>query len=458
MAGGTRRQTAMGNGIMFEVIFNSADPQRIQPGHGVSLGYGGQVYRCNDAESVRSVHTIHTDDEDDVESNSCHQSKNRNQSPSRKPPSSSCLKKSPAWLTRSSTPSLKPSPRKRKRSRTLSPSQQSRTRSILAPFSHLSRKFVRRHSYDAGAKTNRDKSPVRQEKTKPLDQKPTAHNDPRSYVFAPPPPLPPQPQFAYQNTFPMYQYVPQPQPAFDQPQSMFGAMPMAQPFVQGASDSAPPLPPELQNLQTRINHVTAVLAANPIDLYAKHELDRLLAERNSFLDSATKRAAPPATSEPIVVPKPKTDAVRSILNKTSIDNSEDNPPRRDVVSLAASDESVADQHHICSGCGEQRSPSFHRKHPFTKPVHNVCRKCRVKKRAGDVMKRYHFCGRCGIVRSKEYHRRRGNATSVSSRLKVCRKCHASDSVSLKLSPENGLILTHLDAGNGKRIACSPAFS
>lgn len=116
--------------------------------------------------------------------------------------------------------------------------------------------------------------------------------------------------FAYQNQFPMYHYMPVPQR-----QSVYGVVPIAYSMAQGAANTAPQFPPELQQLQGHINHVTAILAANPIDLYAKRELDRLLAERNSFLNSATQRTAPAAASGHIETPNPRADDARSITEK-----------------------------------------------------------------------------------------------------------------------------------------------
>ncbi|KAJ6789183.1 hypothetical protein PWT90_05904 [Aphanocladium album] len=415
MAGGTHRHTGTaGNGVLFEVIFNNANPRK-KPSHGISLSYGGQVYRCNDAESIRSVHTIDTDDEGEIAS----ESKNCSPKRSRKPPSEvACLKQSPRRLSRKSTPVLKPPPRKLKRSRTLSPSHQSRTRSILAPFSHLSRKFAHRHSCDQSLKTKRERSPVRQEA---IPGRPTREHTPPGFAYAQQPP-----PFAYQNQVPMYQYVPA------QPQSVFATALMACPMPQTAPNVTPQCPPELQHLQARINHATCSLAANPIDLHAKQELNQLLAERNSFLDSATKTAAhlPTASaraSEPLAARQPETGESSAITKEQSARTGiSTQPPGKASQISAVSTESVAPgKHHICSGCGEARSPSFHRKHPFTRSVHNVCRKCRVGRRAKEVMKRYHFCSSCGIVRSKDYHRRRGNATSVSLRSQICHKCHAN---------------------------------
>ncbi|KAJ3481390.1 hypothetical protein NLG97_g7834 [Lecanicillium saksenae] len=395
MAGGTHRQTgAAGSGVLFEVIFNNANPRK-KPGHGISLSYGGQVYRCNDAESIRSVHTIHTDDEEEA-------------ADSRSPGKNSVAQD--AQEKPNSFP-FAPIPRV---SASLSPSHQSRARSILAPFSNLSRKFVRRHSYDEGVKTKREKSPVRQETRR--EQRPTVQGVHPGFAYAPQP-IP----FIYQNHIPMYQYVPA------QTQTVFGAAPMAYPTAQAAPSAAPQCPPELQHLQARIDHATCSLAANPIDLHAKQELNRLLAERNSFLDSATKRPAQPSAAQPAATLKPEADESRTTTEKSLIvDCPGREHPEKETIAAEASDESVAsEKQHICSGCGAARSPSFHRKHPFAKPVHNVCRKCRVGKRAPSVVRRYHFCSSCGIVRSKEYHRRRGNAASVSLRSQICRKCHAN---------------------------------
>ncbi|KAM3513081.1 hypothetical protein MY11210_003283 [Beauveria gryllotalpidicola] len=424
MPGGTQRQTVgAGNGVLFEVVFNT-DPRK-KPAHGISLSYGGQVYRCSDAASIGSVHTIHTDDEDDDEDdcprNSRGHGKGHSQASPRKLPSSSaCLKKSPRGSILRSPLSPKASPKKLRRSRTLSPSHQSRTRSILAPFSNFSRKLsFRRHSYDEDAKTKQDKRQVRHKATKPvIDPRPIVQSIPLGCQQA-------SAHFAYQKQFPMYHYVPAPHP-----QPVFGAPPIVYPMAHGApsNNTAPQCPPALQQMQDHINHLTSILAANPIDLLAKRELGRLLAERNSFLDSATKQAATTVNPSLVETVKPKKDGVRFIATKEPIvdDSDGDDLQENAAASIASSKLSVApEQHHICSGCREQRSPSFHRKHPFAKPVHNVCRKCREGKRASSVMNRYHFCDSCGIVRSKEYHHRRGNATSVSGRSKICRKCHSN---------------------------------
>ncbi|XWW92130.1 hypothetical protein V2A60_000052 [Cordyceps javanica] len=155
-----------------------------------------------------------------------------------------------------------------------------------------------------------------------------------------------------------------------------------------------------------------------------------MAERNCFLDSATKRAAPAATSSPVERAEPKHDEVRSVTAKEpAVDDPKVNELEKDIDDSMESNDagSAPNQNHICSGCGEPRSPSFHRKHPFMKAVHNVCRKCRESKRASKVMGRYHFCDSCGIVRSKEYHRRRGSTSSESMRLRICRKCHTHGS-------------------------------
>ncbi|OAA73119.1 hypothetical protein ISF_00020 [Cordyceps fumosorosea ARSEF 2679] len=421
MAGGTQRQVlATGNGVLFEVVFKNADPRK-KPNGGISLSYGGQVYRCNDAASIGSVHTIYNDDEDGAadSSKSDHQGKMNSQGSPRKPVSpSACLKKIPGEPVLRSAPSLKSSPKKLKRSRTLSPSHQSRARSLLAPLSNLSRKLaMRRHSYDEDTKTKREKSRGREDKARPLpDRRPVLQSVPYSFPQVPPP-------LAYQNRFPMYQYVPAPQH-----QPVFGVPPMAYPMTQNATNTTPQLPPELQQLQDRINHVTIILAANPIDLNVKRELNRLIAERNSFLDSATKRTVPSAAPGPVEPAQPKADDVRPVAGREPADKPNNKKlQKKDTASTAPSDASVVEERHICSGCGEERSPSFHRKHPFTKAVHNVCRKCREGKRAHSVMKRYHFCDSCGIVRSKEYHRRCGSASFVSARSKICRKCHAHGS-------------------------------
>ncbi|PMB66115.1 hypothetical protein BM221_008317 [Beauveria bassiana] len=421
MAGGTQRKTVVaGNGVLFEVVFKNAEPSK-KPAHGISLSYGGQVYRCSDAASIGSVHTIHTEDEDDEDDclrNSRGHGKDLDQASPQKLLSSACLKKSPRGSILRSRLSPKPSPKKLRRSRTLSPSHQSRTRSILAPFSNFSQKLsFRRHSYDEDAKTKQNKPQVRQEATKPvIGPRPIVQNIPFGCQQAPPP-------FVYQKQFPMYHYVPAPHS-----QPVFGAPPTAYPMAHGAPSggTAPQCPPALQQLQDHINHLTSIVAANPIDLLAKQELGQLLAERNAFLDSATKKTATTVNPSRVETMKPKEDGVRLIATKKPIldDSGSDELQENSAASIGSSKSSVApEQHHICSGCGEQRSPSFHRKHPFAKPVHNVCRKCRDGKRASSVMNRYHFCDSCGIVRSKEYHHRRGNATSVSGRSKICRKCH-----------------------------------
>ncbi|OAA39235.1 hypothetical protein BBO_06659 [Beauveria brongniartii RCEF 3172] len=425
MAGGTQRKTVVaGNGVLFEVVFKNADPRK-KPAHGISLSYGGQVYRCSDAASIGSVHTIHThdeDDDDDCPKASHGSGKDHSQAFPRKLSSSACLKKSPRGSKLRPPLSPKPSPKKLRRSRTLSPSHQSRTRSILAPFSNFSRKLsFRRHSHDEYAKTKQDKRQIRQEATKPvIGPRPIMQNIPLGCQQAPP-------HFAYQKQFPMYHYVPAPHL-----QSVFGAPPTAYSMAHGApsNNTAPQCPPALQQLQDHINHLTSIVAAYPIDLFAKRELSRLLAERNSFLDSATKKTATTTSPSRVETVKPKKDGVRFIATKKPIvdDSGDDKLQENDTASIASSELSIApEQHHICSSCGEQRSPSFHRKHPFAKPVHNVCRKCREGKRASSVMNRYHFCDSCGIVRSKEYHHRRGNATSVSGRSKICRKCHLNGS-------------------------------
>ncbi|KAM3448209.1 hypothetical protein MY3296_008007 [Beauveria thailandica] len=426
MAGGTQRKTVVaGNGVLFEFVFKNADPRK-KPAHGISLSYGGQVYRCSDAASIGSVHTIHTDedDEDDCLKDSRGHGKDHSQASPRKLLSSACLKKSPRGSKLRSPLSSKPSSKKLRRSRTLSPSHQSRTRSILAPFSNFSRKLAfRRHSYDEYAKTKQDKPQVRQvrqEATKPvIGPRPIMQNIPLGWQQAPP-------HFAHQKQFPMYHYVLAPHL-----QSVFGAPPTAYSMAHGAPSNytAPQCPPALQQLQDHINHLTSIVAANPIDLLAKRELSRLIAERNSFLDSATKKGATTDSPSRVETVKPKKDGVRFMATKEPIvdDSGADELQENATASIAPSELSVApEQHHICSSCGEQRSPSFHRKHPFAKPVHNVCRKCREGKRASSVMNRYHFCDSCGIVRSKEYHHRRGNATSVSGRSKICRKCHLND--------------------------------
>ncbi|KAM3496306.1 hypothetical protein MY3957_000460 [Beauveria namnaoensis] len=227
----------------------------------------------------------------------------------------------------------------------------------------------------------------------------------------------------------------------DDEDDLFGAPPPAYPMAHGApsNNTAPQCPPALQQLQDRINHLTYIVAANPIDLLAKRELGRLLAERNSFLDSATKKTATTVNPSRVETMKPKKDGVRLIATEKPIldDSGSDELQENSAASIGSSKSSVApEQHHICSGCGEQRSPSFHRKHPFAKPVHNVCRKCREGKRASSVMNRYHFCDSCGIVRSKEYHHRRGNATSVSGRSKICRKCHLNRNHSTSKTPRD----------------------
>lgn len=426
MAGGTQRQTASaGHGVLFEVIFKNANPRK-QPSHGISLSYGGQVYSCNDAASVRSVHTIHTDDEDEDESSKSRcQSKSHGRSSLQEASSSpACLKKAPRNSALQPTSLLKPSPKKLKRSQTLSPSHQSRARSILTPFSNFSRKLsVRRHSYDERTKTERDKSQTRQEKAekiKPLlCERPVVQGLPQTFQQAPQ-------QFTYQHSLPVYHYMP-----VSQPQPVFGRAPMAFPKAQGAANSAHQTPPELQHLQEHIDHLTMILAANPVDLHAKRELHRLLADRNAFLDSATssatKRPAPTTTSRHIGTSNHKVAEIRSVAEKTvAIDSMPtDESHKKASVSIVSSDARGASNLHICSGCGEVRSASFHGKHLFSKAVHNICRKCREGKRVSSVIGRYHFCGSCGIVRSKEYHRRHRTATVDSTRSKICRKCQAT---------------------------------
>lgn len=437
MAGGTQRQTASaGHGVFFEVIFKNANPRK-QPSHGLSLSYGGQVYSCNDAASVRSVHTIHTDDEDEDESSKsrCPSKSNGRSSLQEASSSLACLKKASRKSALQPTSLLKPSPKKLKRRQTLSPSHQSRARSVLAPFSNFSRKLsVRRHSYDESTKTKRAKSQTRQEKaqkhTPQLCERPVVQNLPQTFQQAPP-------QFAYQHSFPVYNYMP-----VSQPQPVFGRVPMAFPMAQSPANTAPESPPELQHLQEHINHLTLILAANPVDLHAKRELSRLLADRNAFLDSATsfatssatKRSAPTTTPGHIETSNHKIAEIRSVAEKTvTIDSmSTEKSHKKASANIAFSDAGCASTLHICSGCGEARSASFHGKHPFSNPVHNVCRKCRESKRVSSLMGRYHFCSSCGIVRSKEYHRRHRTATIVSTRARICSKCHANgNSVSSK---------------------------
>lgn len=418
---GRRRTGKSGNntGVLFEAVFTNGNKASGSPlnksGHGIVLSYAGNVYTCNqDTESARSVHTILTDDEEECEKRIEPRKRGKivRESSSLGHLESAHLKKLPGQP-----------PKKLRRSRTLSPSQPPKRRSLLAPFANISRKLSRRrHSYDQGADAKqREKKPIRQEESREQLQKASTAfpQCPAGYA------VPRAPFFPHQHQFPMYRYVPVnlPQPAF----APFPT-PVAYPVSTPGTAPAPQLPPELQHLQHEINRVTVALAANPIDGYLRGELNRLILERNTFLDSATKQNIfGPAAPDP-----PHAAAVRNTTERTNLEFQDTfNAPSHEGIctsvnkerSSAAEESDSPDTNHICSGCGAVRSASFHKKHEFTKPVHNVCRKCRDGKRFVEVMERYHFCQSCGIVRSKEYQRRHASSSSAS-RSKICRKCHA----------------------------------
>lgn len=430
------RMATRNPGILFETVFHSSGGKhtipRAQSDHGVVLGYAGHVYTCNkDTESVRSVHTICTDDEDELDTKSdtvCQSRTTTRKSSSGHRSPSPCLKNSPRKSARPPAALLKPSPRKLKRSRTLSPPKSSKRRSMLAPFTSFSRKFsIRRHSSGEEPNPTTVKDPkLKQEapSKQTVREMPPASRQFPGNTFAPyvlPMQYPSQPV--------MYHYVP-----MNQNQQPVGSGPFAytqasSSMPQSAPASAPQFPPQLKQLQDTIDRTTAFLAANPVDLALKSELARLLAERNAFLDSATKQNT---RNEVTIEPRPVKEYVPQKITG-EIEKSIENVQNGDDISLAPIEKDLGQEDvamvmsgkHVCSGCGEPRSTSFHKKYPFEKPVHNVCRKCREGRRRIRVMERYHFCQDCGIVRSKQYQRSHADVSPRQSRSKICRKCYLS---------------------------------
>lgn len=451
MAGSRQRRALVaGNNtaILFEALFNNAQhsvaTSRQNVNHSIVLGYAGNIYTCNqNTEQARSVHTIHTEDEDDEdvkddESNvrskskpSC-QSKSQRQSRLNAPPSSlACLKRSPTRQSTTQKTTLQPpSPRKLKRSRTLSPSHPPKTNAILAQFASISRKLSRRRdSYDSNAKTQSEQklrarpkvtlTRLRRATSFRIQQPPSRNTcvQPQIPIHVP-----------YQTQFPTLQYIP-----VNQTQHVISTAPPTTPAAyQHLPQSAPTLvsgfPPGLQSLQNEINRVTSSLSANPMNSQLGHELSRLVTERNSLLDSATKqtRCVTPNFESNKSSPKAESRKGDPETEKKVVDQHETGVSVQNRVTddyATRLQVESPSQLHFCTGCGQARSTSFHRKHRYTKSVHNVCKKCREGKRAIAVLDRYRFCNSCGIVRSKEFHRRHVIFANIPVRSKTCRRCY-----------------------------------
>lgn len=445
-----RRAFVAGNNtaILFEALFNNAQHSaatfRQNINHSIVLGYDGKVYAYNqDTEQTRSVHTIHTEDDenDEVEDDetnvtsrstpSC-QSKSQQQRRLNDLLSSlACPKRSPAMQsTIEKTTLQQPSPRKLKRSRTLSPSHPLKTNAILAQFASISRKLSRRRdSYDSNAKARSEQKRRARQKATPtrlrratsfrIQQLPSRNTyvQPQVPIYVP-----------YQTQFPTFQYIP-----VNQTQHVISTAPPTAPAAnQHAPQSAPALvpglPPGLQSLQNQINHVTASLSANPTNTQLGHELSRLVTERNLLLDSATKqtRCVTPNLESNKSSYKAKSKEAGPYTERKVVDQLETGVYVQNKVTDDFADSLLVDaptQLHFCTGCGQARSASFHRKHQYTKSVHNVCKKCREGKPAIAVLDRFHFCNSCGIVRSKEFHRRHGISANIPLRAKTCRRCY-----------------------------------
>lgn len=184
-------------------------------------------------------------------------------------------------------------------------------------------------------------------------------------------------------------------------------------------------------IQQSINSAAAKLKQDSSNVLLQNEMAQLRAKLNIMLDSAVKRATP-FTQQKQTSTKPRQDDTQARIEPKSVDAPK--PPRTaiedvDKAQLKNTPRNAIESHisaeHTCSSCGTRRSKSFHATHPYTpgqKPVHNVCKACRVNYEDVSVMRRYHFCYSCGIVRSKTYQRRHAYEDPSLHTRNFCSKC------------------------------------
>ncbi|PFH59256.1 hypothetical protein XA68_12627 [Ophiocordyceps unilateralis] len=206
---------------------------------------------------------------------------------------------------------------------------------------------------------------------------------------------------------------------------------------------------DLQRIQYDMDQVKTRLLSNSEDQALQNELVDLQTKLNSALNLATARPVLPAArrssdNAPANTgrsagcrPKPSeaggekavaADAPLLKIPEPERPNQDDieQAPRETPNRVRAQSPGGAVRHHLCSGCGEVRSGSFHGKHPLSKchkPLLNYCSPCKDNKiERGVIMDRHHFCFGCGVVRSKAFQRR--NAATVEGPLlpNYCGKC------------------------------------
>ncbi|PTB64443.1 hypothetical protein BBK36DRAFT_1133604 [Trichoderma citrinoviride] len=148
---------------------------------------------------------------------------------------------------------------------------------------------------------------------------------------------------------------------------------------------------QVQDIQSKLDEVIMKLSQHPEDVALKSTLSTLQTKLNTKLNS--------------------------LLGMETRKESEasDVPTTHDSKSTPAQPQAAAQQdkshkrtirHHLCTGCGNVRSPDYHNKHPLIpggNPSMNYCEDCFEEKvENGDS--KYHFCYGCGAARSKEFHR------------------------------------------------------
>lgn len=180
--------------------------------------------------------------------------------------------------------------------------------------------------------------------------------------------------------------------------------PLRQLFVAGTSPAAR----SIQYLQQALDHKEALLKLHPSNEGLQTAVTSLKARLNGVLDSVASAQAhvwtsPPQAPSQACAPQPQVvSPLPSPQSVPALPPVKDETIRKEPLALSDELDRLTIRHHLCSVCGNIRSPEFHKIYPFGQPVQNICTDCRENGSQNEIPKGRHFCCGCGIVRSKQY--------------------------------------------------------
>lgn len=195
-------------------------------------------------------------------------------------------------------------------------------------------------------------------------------------------------------------------------------------FVAGTSPAAR----SIQYLQQALDHKEALLKLHPSNEGLQTAVTSLKSRLNGVLDSVASTQSHVWTSPPQAPSQacaPQRQVVSPLPSPQSIPTSppvKDETVRKGPVVLSDELDRLTIRHHLCSVCGNIRSPEFHKTYPFSQPVQNICTDCRDNGAQSEIPKDRHFCCGCGIVRSKQYQQQH---PMLATKPNYCNDCKTS---------------------------------